>query len=158
MFVFVFFFFLCQKCGSPNCGDRRTETIWFHPVLGRTFKLTWLFILKLQVHYMIFSQFNWRSASQYHDASQPRFKTQIHRVLLALFPVCWSNHTTLSCSAGSKSDVNAIWNHQKLLREATSELRNKIIQNEWMLILLLTSRHIEWCCLHTQSCTAAQLK
>lgn len=101
---------------------------------------------------------------QHPDIMMPPNPTSKHRFIECCLPsfqfltVCCSNHTTLSCSAGSKSDVNAIWNHQKPLREAISELRNKIIQNEWMLILLLTSRHIEWCCLHTQSCTAAQLK
>lgn len=51
-----YFFFLCQEYSSPNCSDiiAKTETICFHTVLVRTFKLTWLFICKLQVQYMIF--------------------------------------------------------------------------------------------------------
>lgn len=82
-------FFLCQEYSSPNCSDRigKTETIWFHTVLVRTLNSLDCLYVNFKFSIWFFSQFNCRSAPWYHYASYHQFKTLIHRMLLALFPV-----------------------------------------------------------------------
>lgn len=94
--LFLQIFNLCQNY-SGHRSDR-IQTMQFQTVLFRTFKLTWLLILKCQVYYITFFTIQ-LEARTLVSLTFPSTSLK-HRFIESCFlssqflTVCWSSHTT----------------------------------------------------------------